>query len=246
LKADLKKEKLSVKSNETALSTKIAKKELSKDALNDLIKAHLASIDVYNKKIETFNHNCANINEKRTVSSKSKKKEVTPTPKAKVQAKHIAPKTPPKVAQTATPTPPKAKKKTVVAKAPKPIKNLAPPAPKPTKKTVATAPKLESKKTSALVKTHSPTIKPDKVLASDKKIRSLHGYFLQIGAFKSPRLTKLTVKKLTAKGFNTQVIARQYINAVWVGPYESRNDVKNAKEALITDHGYDSYIIRLK
>ncbi|MDX8395239.1 MAG: hypothetical protein R8K22_02360, partial [Mariprofundaceae bacterium] len=189
LKADLKKEKLSVKSNETDLSTKIAKKELSKDALNDLIKAHLASIDVYNKKIETFNHNCANINENKTVSSKSKKKEVTPKPKEKVQAKHAAPKAPPKVAQIATPTAPKTKKKTVIAKAPKPIKKLSPPAPKSTKKTVAIAPKLESNKTSDLVKTHSPTIKPNEVLASDKKIRSLHGYFLQIGAFKSPRLT---------------------------------------------------------
>ncbi|MDX8398275.1 MAG: SPOR domain-containing protein [Mariprofundaceae bacterium] len=78
---------VSIKKNELTLADKIKHKSAPQQQLTQLIKSHLASIEVYNKKTEEFNRSCAN---QPIIAHKVSRQSAKPTakqPKSIVQIK---------------------------------------------------------------------------------------------------------------------------------------------------------------
>lgn len=94
-------------------------------------------------------------------------------------------------------------------------------------------------------KTVRGTMPPEEVAASKTLIRTLKGYYIQAAAFKRRVIVDANQERLNEKGYETVVITRPYIYALWVGPYETRTDAKAAKETLLNDFKMDGYLIRL-
>ena len=86
----------------------------------------------------------------------------------------------------------------------------------------------------------------EEVAASDELIKTLKGYFIQTGAFKNKAIAERFIRRLEKRGFTPTMIARPYVHAVWVGPYASHKEAKEAKEMLLTKYRVDGYIIRFK
>ena len=86
----------------------------------------------------------------------------------------------------------------------------------------------------------------EEIAASDALIKTLQGRYIQIGAFRRKVIAEANQKKLSRKGFESIMITRPYVYAVWVGPYESYKEAKAVKESLLTELKFDGYIIRFK
>jgi len=86
----------------------------------------------------------------------------------------------------------------------------------------------------------------EEVAASDALIKTLKGYYIQVKAAKRRAVVDDAQKRLNKNDFETIIITRPYIYAIWVGPYENRMAAKAAKETLLTDLKYDGYLIRFK
>ncbi|MDX8403420.1 MAG: SPOR domain-containing protein [Mariprofundaceae bacterium] len=84
------------------------------------------------------------------------------------------------------------------------------------------------------------------VAASKKRIKTLKGYYIQIAAFKHRAIADDNQKNLENNGFETLMITRPYVYALWVGPYEDRREAKAAKATLVNDFKMDGYLIRFK
>lgn len=92
----------------------------------------------------------------------------------------------------------------------------------------------------------SGTMPPEEVAASKALIRTLKGYYIQVAALKRRTIADANQKQLNKKGFETLIITRPYIYALWVGPYEDRKAAKAAKETLLNDFKMDGYLIRFR
>jgi len=119
------------------------------------------------------------------------------------------------------------------------------------KKLIATAKKPAVQKTAkseqkTRTRNMAGTTSPEDVAASDKLITTLKGRYIQIGAFKRKVIAEANMKKLGRKGFESIMITRPYVYAIWVGPYESYKAAKTAKEKLLTELKFDGYLIRFK
>ncbi|MES0372480.1 MAG: SPOR domain-containing protein [Mariprofundaceae bacterium] len=87
---------------------------------------------------------------------------------------------------------------------------------------------------------------PEEVAASKALISTLKGYYIQAAAFKRRVITDANQERLNKNGYETVVITRPYIYALWVGPYSNRTDAKAAKEAILNDFRMDGYLIRFR
>jgi len=128
-----------------------------------------------------------------------------------------------------------------------------------TKKSTKSAHK-QIKSTTQPVTTHKPdttqqqsasnksrvTTPEAEVAASDELIKTLKGRYIQVGAFKRRVLADRTQQRLEKMGFESIIITRPYVYALWVGPYESYKAAKVAKETLLNDYKMDGYLIRFK
>jgi len=214
----LQKEQEIILEREHELSEKVeeSKEKFEQDELSRLIQRHHTSIKIFNAKLAAFQKECG-----RKIIMKKKK----PTPK--IAAKKIPP--PVKVSAQA---------KTSTAKV-IPVKKS------PSKNEAA---KIEPSETAkdAPEKNKRAVNPAEDVAASDELIKTLHGFFIQVGAFKNKGIAERFIKRLEKRGFTPTMITRTYVQAVWVGPYETYKEVNAAKEMLLTKYRVDGYIIRFK
>ncbi len=116
----------------------------------------------------------------------------------------------------------------------------------PPAKAITQETEVSSKSEPSPVKTKSGTNSAEEVAASDELIKTLKGYYIQAGAFKNRAIAERFIGRLEKRGYTPLLIARPYVHAVWVGPFENYKDANTAKETLLTKYKVDGYLIRFK
>jgi cell division septation protein DedD len=86
----------------------------------------------------------------------------------------------------------------------------------------------------------------EEVAASDELIKTLHGHFIQAGAYKNHSNATYWQKRLKKAGMAGLIITRPYVYALWIGPYQSAADATVAKERLLKDYKIEGYLIEFK
>lgn len=120
------------------------------------------------------------------------------------------------------------------------IKTNRTPALHPTEKQPVTRTKKTPPKTTASI--HQPVSPIDHHIKDRNEFK--HGYYVQVGAFKNAARAKKLAKSLQHAGWHVQVIPKNALHAVLVGPWATRDQAKNTKLQLTHRNKIKGFIIQ--
>jgi len=80
----------------------------------------------------------------------------------------------------------------------------------------------------------------------EKAVVTLGAYYIQAGAFREKTLAQKLVNRIKENGWNAVIVPRSELHAVWVGPENSRSDVKNLQKSILRTLKIEGFIVQKK